>query len=197
MTATTTPLPPNRNNGLLMLALVVSLLAMPFLIGAGLYFGGWKPTRTNQHGLLIDPPLPIPKNGLITTDGHPLPSSELADKWVLLLSLDSPCGTQCNQRIDEMRRIQVSMNKDMGRLRRVVISQTPNTPELLAAQNQQPDLLVFSAPQHWLPRSTSGSTYSIHIIDPLGRRVMEYPAETSAKEIRADLERLLKFAWTG
>ena len=39
---------PPRRNGLPMLLLVVSLLALPFVIAAGLYFVGWQPARTVQ-----------------------------------------------------------------------------------------------------------------------------------------------------
>ena len=39
-----------------MLLLVVSLLALPFVIAAGLYFVGWQPARTIHHGHLHSPP---------------------------------------------------------------------------------------------------------------------------------------------
>jgi hypothetical protein len=190
-------LPPARRNGLLMLALIVSLLALPFAIAAGLYFGGWKPARTNHHGQLLEPPLAIPASGLLTADGKPLQTSELQGKWLLLMSINGPCGAQCIGRIDEMRRIQVSLNKEMGRLRRVTLSTMPSDPELAAAGQQQPDLLILGGPKDWLGTQAVNTGYHLHIIDPLGKRIMDYPAEASAREIRADLERLLKFAWTG
>lgn len=192
MTAAT--LPPPRRNGRLMLALVASLLALPFAIAAGLYFGGWKPARTIQHGQLFEAPLALPASGLIAADGHPLPTAELHGKWLLILAVDGPCDQKCSQRIDEMRRIQVSLNKEMGRLRRVVLSETAGDPTLATASRQQPDLLILGAPAGWLAGS---SNQQLHIIDPLGRRVIAYPAEVSAKEVRTDLDRLLKFAWTG
>ena len=39
--------------------------------------------------------------------------------------------------------------------------------------------------------------YRLHIVDPQGRLIMDYPVDVAAKGVRADLERLLKFAWTG
>jgi len=194
---TTTTLTPPRGNGRLMLALVVSLLALPFAIGAGLYFGGWKPARTIQHGQLLDPPVAFPLSGLRTANGQTVPDSELQGKWLLVLSLSGPCQAECASRIDEMRRIQVSLNKDMGRLRRVVVSKHPDAPELAAASQQQPDLLRLAAPTQWQNASTGEAGYRLHIVDPQGRRVMDYPPEVAAREVRADLDRLLKFAWTG
>jgi hypothetical protein len=96
-----------------------------------------------------------------------------------------------------MRRIQVSLNKEMGRLRRVVLTDSVGDPELAAARQRQPDLIVAAAPPRWLPGSPDPSAYRLHIIDPQGNLVMDYPADAAAKGVRGDLERLLKFAWTG
>lgn len=126
-----------------------------------------------------------------------MPTADLYGKWLLVLSLDGPCLVDCASRIDEMRRIQVSLNKEMGRLRRVVLSEQPAQSELTAASQRQPDLLLASAPANWLSGERRSNSYRLHIIDPLGRRVMDYPPEVSAKEVRANLERLLKYAWTG
>uniref|UniRef100_Q47G18 Probable transmembrane protein n=1 Tax=Dechloromonas aromatica (strain RCB) TaxID=159087 RepID=Q47G18_DECAR len=191
---TTATLPPPRRNGLLMLALVAGLLALPFAIAAGLYVGGWKPARTIAHGRLLDPPLELPASGLRSADGQPLPTAALQGKWLFILRLDGPCRADCAARIDEMRRLQVSLNKDMGRLRRVVLAPRTDAPGLAEAGRSQPDLLILAAPDDWLGKAERSS---LHIVDPLGRRVMDYPAEVTAKDMRADLERLLKFAWTG
>jgi len=190
----TIALPPLRSNGRRTLALIVCLLTLPFVIAAGLYFGGWKPARTLQHGILLEPPVTLPASGLTQTGGQALPTEALRGKWLLVLSLDGPCHQECIARIDEMRRIQVSLNKEMGRLRRIVLSEQTGDPELALASRMQPDLLVLGAPPRWLP---PGAGHHLHIVDPQGRRVMEYPAGVSAREVRADLERLLKFAWTG
>ena len=184
-------------NGPAMLALVVGLLALPFLIAGGLYLFGWQPARSANHGQLLNPPLPLSASGLLTPEGQALATAELGDKWLLLLSGSGPCDADCANRIDEMRRIQVSLNKDMGRLRRVVLSDYPSDAELAAARQRQPDLLVVTAPSNWLPGATGDAGYRLHIVDPQGRLIMDYPAGVAAKGVRADLERLLKFAWTG
>jgi len=195
-TASIRPSLPSRN-GLTMLALVVGLLALPFVIAGGLYLFGWQPARTINHGQLLSPPLPLPASGLQTPDGRELATADLGGKWLLLLSGSGHCGADCSARIDEMRRIQVALNKDMGRLRRVVVSDQPNDGEFAAARQRQPDLLVATAPPRWLPGATGAAGYRLHLVDPQGRLVMDYPADVAAKDVRADLERLLKFAWNG
>jgi hypothetical protein len=188
---------PPRRSGLPMLLLVVSLLALPFVIAAGLYFVGWQPSRTVHHGHLHNPPPGLPPAGLRTTDGQALPTAELGGKWLLILSGNGPCDAACAGRIDEMRRIQVSLNKEMARLRRVVLTDRASDAELAAARQRQPDLVIAEAPANWLPGSSDGAGYRLHIVDPQGRLIMDYPVDVAAKGVRADLDRLLKFAWTG
>jgi hypothetical protein len=180
-----------------MLLLVVSLLALPFVIAAGLYFIGWQPARTTNHGHLHSPPQVLPPGGLRSADGQALPTAELGGKWLLILSGNGPCDAACAARIEEMRRIQVSLNKEMSRLRRVVLTDRAGDPELAAARQRQPDLVIAEAPANWLPGSSDVAGYHLHIVDPQGRLIMDYPVDVAAKGVRADLDRLLKFAWTG
>jgi cytochrome oxidase Cu insertion factor (SCO1/SenC/PrrC family) len=197
MSSATLSSPTRASGGRRMLALVVALLALPFVLGGGLYFLGWQPGRTGNHGHLLDPPAALPASGLRLPDGTALATADLQGKWLLLLSGSGPCGSACTQRIDEMRRIQVSLNKDMSRLRRVVLTDMPADPELLTARQRQPDLVVATAPPRWLPVAGADSAYRLRIADPHGHLIMDYPADAAAKGVRGDLERLLKFAWTG
>ena len=198
MTSATLPAVPRKSNGLPMLALVVSLLALPFAIAALLYFVGWQPERTGNRGQLRNPPVSLPAGGLRMPDGRQLATVELQGKWLLLLNGRGQCAADCVQRIDEMRRIQVSLNKDMGRLRRVVLSDRITDPEFAAALQRQPDLVLAEAPPRWLPGSDDDDAgYRLHIVDPQGKLIMDYAADIPGKWVRGDLERLLKFAWTG
>ena len=197
MTSSTLQAPVQKSSGLPMLALVIALLALPFVIAAGLYFFGWHPERTGNHGQLLNPPSPLPTSGLKTADGHPLATADLQGKWLLLLNGQGPCTAECVQRIDEMRRIQVSLNKEMGRLRRVVLSDRIGDPEFAGAVQRQPDLVLVTAPPKWLPGTDDGPGYRLHVVDPQGNLLMNYPVDIAARSVRSDLERLLKFAWTG
>jgi len=183
-----------------MLALIAALLALPFIIAGALYLLGWQPTRTSNHGTLLKPPQPLPASGLLTSDGQPLPTASLYGKWLLILAGRGACDTVCRNRIDEMRRIQVSLNKEMGRLRRVVLTNTTSDSTLTDFRQQQPDLLVAAAPDLWLPckqKPEDGSAYRLYVADPEGKLIISYAPEVAGQDVRADLERLLKFSWTG
>jgi hypothetical protein len=178
-----------------MLMLVAALLALPFAVGGGLFVAGWHPSRTVNHGRLLTPPLPLPATGLVAADGRPMPTGELAGRWLLVLAAGDACAAECFARIDEMRRIHVSLYKNMPRLRRVVLA-ADIAPALASVASSQPDLVVANAPRGWLPATPPGAT-ALYVVDPQGRLVMEYGPDTDARAVRSDLERLLKFAWNG
>lgn len=173
-----------------LLLLVVALLALPFVVVAGLYFAGWRPDRTVNHGELLNSPQPLDTAGWRGVPGDAPPAGRIAGHWALVLVLADGCPDTCRQRLDELRRIQVSMNKDMGRLKRVALATGGLPPELLEFRKEQPDLIVAEAAPGALPAG-------VHIVDPQGRRIMAFTVDAPARDIRADLERLLKFAWNG
>ena len=165
MNSATLPTLPRKTSGRPMLALVVGLLALPFVIAGGLYFLGWQPARTGNYGQLLDPPVPLPATGLRRPDGSPLASADLQGKWLLLLSGTGACNSECAQRIDEMRRIQVSLNKEMGRLRRVVLTDLPDDPQLAAARpfDQCAQRADFLFRRH--QRGEAGAQDAVHTAD--------------------------------
>ena len=179
--------PPTQRRGRLMLALIVSMLALPFAIGAALYFGGWQPSRISHHGHLVSPPRPLPEPLLLR------PTGGNSEKWMLLLNVRGPCTAECAGRIDEMRRIHVALYKNMGRLSRAVLTDQPDDPALLVLRRSQPDLLLLTAPFDELAEITD----PLLLVDPQGQMIMTYPSDASPQGVRADLDRLLKYAWNG
>lgn len=177
---------PNQRQGRLMLALIVGLLALPFIIGAGLYFGGWHPSQIGQHGNLLNPPRHLPEQILRSTGKN-------AEKWKLVLQVRGPCTAECTNRLDEMRRIHVALYKNMGRLSRAVLTDQLDDPALLALHASQPDLTVLTTQ----PGVLTEITDPVLLVDPQGLVIMTYPPDASPQGMRADLDRLLKYAWTG
>lgn len=178
--------PPNQRQGRLMLALIVGFLALPFVIGAALYFGGWHPPRISHHGHLVNPPRQL--------SGQMLRSAPNNDqKWIFLLQVSGPCGNECLTRLDQMRRIHVALYKNMGRVSRAVLTDQPDDPALLALARSQPDLLLLTAS----PNELTDIADPLLLVDPQGQLVITYPADASPQGVRADLDRLLKYAWNG
>jgi hypothetical protein len=169
-----------------MLLLIVGLLLLPFAIGGGLYLGGWQPPRSESHGRLLNPPQALPDDVLRSTEKN-------RGKWLLLLEVSGACEAECLGRLDEMRRIHVALYKNMSRLSRGLITRQRDDPMLAELRNAQPDLQVVAAPSGVLTASTT----TLLLADPQGQVVIIYAPDATARGIRADLDRLLKFTWNG
>lgn len=167
-----------------LLLLVVALFALPFTVAAGLFYGGWQPERTANRGVLVVPPVALPLADL-------QPAVDPQGRWLLVLAAGHDCPADCLRRIDELRRVQVSLYKEMNRVRRLVLVDNPFSAELAELARQQPDLLIARRPE------SLGRLSAIHVLDPQGRLVLDYATDTPPRDIRSDLERLLKAGRNG
>lgn len=185
--------------------LVIAVLLMPFALAFGLYWFEWRPATLGNHGELIQPPQALPETGLSQPDGSPLPSAALRGKWVLVLLSNGSCDTRCQEDVRQMRQVQVALNKEMGRLHRLLlgnsVSDLATDPALPELRKSYPDL-VFSAPDAskegdiWR-RALDGTRHRFYVIDPLGNVMMRYTENPDMQGMRKDLERLLKYSWVG
>ena len=185
--------------------LVTALLAMPFIVAFGLYWFEWRPATLGNHGELIQPTLALPESGLLLADGRPLPGAELRGKWTLLLISKGPCDTRCQAHLQQMRQVQVSLNKEMGRLHRVLLGDSVTAlaadTALPGLRKSYPDLLIaapIAGKDGDVLRSMLDSTnHRFYVIDPLGNVMMRYTNQPDMQGMRKDLERLLKYSWVG
>ncbi|MEF8700769.1 MAG: hypothetical protein V5B36_03580 [Candidatus Accumulibacter sp. UW25] len=185
--------------------LVTALLALPFIVAFVLYGFEWRPAKLANHGQLIEPARALPETGLTLVDGRPLPTAELRRKWTLVLLASNPCASACQQDLHQIRQVQVALNKEMVRLRRVLLGSSVadlrTDPALAEIQRSYPDLII-AAPSTdesgviW--RTTlDGAGYRFYVIDPLGNVMMRYPDKPEMRGMLRDLERLLKYSWVG
>jgi len=184
-----------RTRSALVVGAVVATLALPFALGTGLHVSGWHPDAGGPNGRLIEPPQALPAKGLVGPDGAPLPTASLHGHWWLLLAGHGPCEKDCLERADEMRRIHTALNRDMARLRRMLVTDGPlaGTEGLRAAQ---PDLVVAHADTAW---SDALDTRELryYVIDPQARVMLRYPADVQPAAVFADLAKLLRYSWSG
>lgn len=201
MTAAVLTLNPARRA----ILLVTVLLAMPFAVAFGLYWFEWRPASLGNHGELIQPPQALPETGLDFTDGRAMPTAELRGKWTLLLISKGPCDDACQQHLQQMRQVQVSLNKEMGRLRRVLLGDSvaglAGDASLPALRQRYPDLTILAPASGkegdpWRG-ALDGTSHRFYVIDPLGNVMMRYTDNPDMQGMRKDLERLLKYSWVG
>lgn len=179
MSAAAPPVP-DRAAGRRMFLLLVAALALPFVLAATLLFSGWRPAATPHHGELLAPAMRLSPDVLDIRAGPP--KSALAGRWLLVAVTAGACDTACARRLDTLRRVHVALYKAMPRVRRVLLADdTAGAP---------PDLTVAAgwstlAPDH------------VYLVDPQGRAVLRYDATFNPGGMLKDIERLLRYSWTG
>ena len=191
------------------LALLVATFVLPFVLGTGLYWSGWRPEKFGNHGNLIQPPRPMPEAGLMQADGRPLSTAELRGKWLLMLLIEGSCGATCRESLQQMRQVHLALNKEQSRLWRVLISTEGGAP-LTELRKTFPDLIVATLDPEMATAWASAlenAGQGLLVADPLGNVIMRYDeltqmrTETQTKTpspmrgVHKDLERLLKYSW--
>lgn len=192
----TPPGPPRGQGTVLLLAL---FFVLPVLLVLGMHKFGWHP-QGSSHGHMLVPPAPVhlPAN-ISDSQQRPLTSALFKDKWSMVYVAEE-CGSKCVQQLNLMRRLQVSMDKDMGRLQRVLIAKQADWASL---QKTYPDLIGIPTTDATTQinkvflSASSGSESNIYLVDPLGNLMMYFPEDLPPTDIRKDLARLLAYAWAG
>ncbi len=183
------------------LALVASLFIVPLAAAMWLYFSsGWRPA-VGAHGELIDPPRPLVPTGLTLPDGRLAPADIFQAHWFVVHLARGSCDERTEAILDELAQIQLALDKDAARVRRVLLhaGQCAAVP----SQARDADLLVLQASgpagdafRSGFPPAVDGSD-GIYIVDPHGNLMMGYPASGSARGLLKDLERLLRLSNIG
>jgi hypothetical protein len=155
--------------------------------------------KTKNHGELISPAIPSKLSNYIS-HGAEVDMEHLKGRWVLVhIDLDGKCNEECEKSVHMLRQLNVLLNKDSERLRRVylnisngvvnelLLSDTnlnvyPWTAELVAKLNSQIKGLVDG---------------DMLLMDPLGNIMMKYHQDADPYGIQKDLKLLFKTSQIG
>lgn len=189
-----------KTSGKHTMLLVAGLLLLPVLIASALYISGWHPAQTGNHGELLQPLRALPSEAFVDRQGKLLPSTELRGKWVMVFVGDATCTEHCRAQAHLMRQVQVAQNKEMKRIRRMILAPDAEALAAYATETNDelraPDLLLLR-PTPALSTLLTDSGNRIVLIDPLGNVMMRYAATQDGKGLQKDMERLLKYSWAG
>lgn len=185
---------------LLLAALFIGPLAVAWL----LYFGdsGWKPQGSTNHGILVEPPVPLPEMRIAARDPEG-PERELRGQWTMLYLDGGECAERCLEALDLSARIRIALGRRMTRVQRAYVAEGPGLAGDLP--DSQADLLVVEGPGlasvapllAALPPDLPRDGSEILLVDPLGNLMMRFPVEGDPKGMLQDIKKLLRVSRIG
>lgn len=171
--------PRARASARLMLLALAAVFVLPFAIGSGLFWSGWRPAALRNHGDLIQPPRALP------------PGAEaLHGKWLLIVPARDGCMQACQDALQQLQRAHAALGKNQGRVQRVVIGTPPirSPPALTIVSPTAEDEAAWR-------QALDDFAPAVFVADPLGNVMMRYGEPIDARSVLRDMERLLKYSW--
>jgi hypothetical protein len=183
---------------LLLLALV---FLGPMAVAMALYYTGfrWRPEATNEHGLLYQPPRPLPALAVVLPGEPGGTGTGLRGKWTLFYMGPGACDENCRGSLVVMRQVRRALGRDMERVQRLyLVTGGVVDTQFLRAEHPGMGIVADGAAIADVGRiAGTVEPGDIFLADPLGNLVMRYPAGTGMKGLHADLKHLLKISTVG
>lgn len=179
-------------NGRAALVLLLLCFFVPAVVAWTLFFTGWTPSATGNHGELIQPPVRF-EPLVIDEQSDRVPDSRFRGRWNLVVDAGSGCGEACADVLDELLRVRVALAQHADRTRIVLLlppdAEPPTLPETalgrVVSVYWHPDATGTSAPER-LP--------DVQLVDTRGFAMMRYPVPFDASGVFADLKKLLRIS---
>ena len=155
-----------------------------------------RPEGRRNYGELIDPQRPLPAMAGIDAQGRNVPLTGLKDQWLLISVADSSCDDLCQKHLYVQRQLREGLGKEKDRLEWVWLpTDTQPLAEPLKAATAAATVLQVD-PQalgNWLqPAPGQRLQDHLYVVDPIGNWMMRFPANADPKQIKRDLDRLLR-----
>ena len=189
------------------LLLIFTLFLLP-PVGAWVawqYLGEQGVEATTNAGTLVAPARPLQVTGLRRADGSALVDADLRGHWTYVLFAQGNCAARCQEQLYLTRQTRLAMNKDIQRVKRLLVLERAPAAELarrLAAEHEDLDWVVRSDQAGALIEHFRGDGFGpegeqYFLVDPLGNLMMFYDLEVPAKGLMKDLQKLLKISQIG
>lgn len=175
-----------------------ALFVLPVLVGAGIYFSGWRPAPSAAHGRLISPPMPVSGVVLGEAEGRSVSLENFRERWTLLYFGPADCGVDCRSQLYAMRQVHLAQGRGQGRVQRVFVARGVLAPEVKSRlAGAYPGMRVVAQRGDFLKQWPEQVKGRIFLVDPMGNLVMQYEGSADASGMRSDLARLLAYSWVG
>lgn len=173
------------------LILIFLAFFVPTILAWLLVLNGWRPGEPSaQHGVLIQPPLPIAELEFSRDAGPVIQASSFKGRWSMMLIVNGICEGDCTYMLDRLMRVYISLNKDTDRVQLVlVLPQEVPAPEVLPEGMQ-----LLRLPVPVMASLVEPESAQVHLVDPYGFRMMYYPPPLDASGLLKDVRRLLRLS---
>lgn len=198
----------NSGKGRRQLVMLITLFLLPPITAylAWQYVSEYGVGATTNNGTLVTPPRPLDLDALRVLDTESGPEAEkLKGRWVYVMYLHGDCGQACQRQLYVTRQTRIGVNKDIPRVRRLLITDQPLGAAFLESLHREHADLIVSVldgvGQSWQAQF-SGDGFQpngdqFFLIDPLGNLMMYYPTDVEPKSLLRDLQKLLKTSQVG
>lgn len=200
---------PSRGLSRLKLLTVFSVFAVPFIV-ATLWFNQLKvgagSAGSRANGTLVEPARPLEDFNQSALEGAAVSTlADLRDQWTLLYFREGECDEVCAQTLYDSRQVRISLGREMHRVRRVMVTDTPLTPELrelhlqllLSGVDGDGRGLKAQVREHVGAEAFDADPEQFYLVDPLGNLMMRFPSDLPQKLFLKDLKVLLKASRIG
>lgn len=172
------------------LILILLLFAAPFVAAWLLNASGWRPVGTRNYGELITPPENLGNARFVLADGSTLKWKEPGWTWTMFALAGPDCAAACMARIDELRRVRLTLNQNANRVRIVVVGAVIAPSALAALDPVRTATDADGKLASLLPAAPD--QVAVAFADPTGQLVLRYPVGYDGTPLRKDLARLIK-----
>lgn len=195
----------NVTKSRLFIVTMVVVVGLPFLLAWVLMQNPQWITSRSNYGTLVVP--------LVTTDRDQFQGADLFSRqnikeleghWVLMnVVLDTGCLEVCQKAIHSSKQIRLMMNKDLVRLRRLVVVPDHFDTKEFGDWWQKDDrllkVLVDEAMKEKLKRiiGTNRQEGVLMVMDPLGNIMLFYPSGFDPYGVKKDLKKILRASQIG
>lgn len=158
-------------------------------------FWDYRPAGMENHGQLVQPPLPLPID------------DDLMGEWLLMYVAPESCGDDCINAITALRQIYKAAGRNQEHLKIVVLNAAGNNPQLGSTVAAiYPDIVFFPAAAaatlgdlkelNSRLQTETGNPVAAHtyILDPMQNVILAYTVGNNPSDINKDLKRLLKWS---
>lgn len=155
-----------------------------------------RPEGRRNYGELIDPQLPLPAFTGVDANGRAVPLTQLKDQWLFISVADSACDDACQKHLYVQHQLREGLGKDKDRLDWVWLrTGAPELAEPLKKATASATVLHVDEKllATWLtPAAGQRLQDHLYVVDPIGNWMMRFPANADPKQIKRDLDRLLR-----